>query len=186
MRVPRFLAPLAAAAALAVPPAPAQAVNSLTYAWTVDCARSTVTRTDELAGVTLPSGQYLVTVTGGCAFTRGGTSSVPVDTCVYPVATWGFPCVATGVTVENVPRDVCVVGGGIAHAQPCPGRDRGVYLPFCHGYFAVEVNGQCLSEVNHHVGLIDHAGGAMNARVLDSVYGDNTGTFVVTAVWTPL
>ena len=185
MRLTRILGTVAAVAALALPATPAQAVNTPAYTFTVDCNRASATSTSEL-GVTLPSGNYLVTVAGACTFTHQGVATVPVDTCVHPVSTWGYPCVDTGADVNGVPRDVCVIGVGIVNTEECVGRPRGVYLPFCYGAFTVVVNEQCLTTVTHNVGFVSHGGGAMTARVLDSVHGDNLGTFTVTAVWTPL
>lgn len=181
MRLPRLLAPVAGLAALAFPPAPAQAVNTLAYTFTVDC-RTGYATTGSL-GVTLPSGRYLVTVAGACSFSAGGTGSVPVDTCVHPLE--GLPCAQTGISVNNVPREACIVGLGIAYEQVC--QDRGVWLPYCDWWFTVKVNDQCLTTVPHTVGVINHNGGAMTARVLDgsTLYYDNVGTFTVTAVWTP-
>ena len=185
MRLTRILGTVAAAAALALPTAPAQAVNTPAFTFTVDCETGFAS-TGSL-GVTLPSGNYVVTVAGACSFAdRPPASWVPVDTCIHPLGS--LPCVSTGVTVSNVPRAVCMVGVGIVEAQACGDTARGVFQPLCDGYFTVKVDEQCLTTVPHTVGVIYHGGGAMTARVLDSTgdYWDNTGVFTVTAVWTPL
>lgn len=184
MRLPRVLWAAAAVAALAFPPAPAQAVNTLAYTFKVDCANPVNTST---ADVTLPSGRYLVTVAGACTFSNSADpASVPVDTCVHPLES--LPCVRTGASVDNVPRAACMVGAGAAYAYPCAGTERGVWQPACGGWFTVLVNHQCLTTVPHHVGVVTHDGGSMVARVVDSTgfHYDNVGVFTVTAVWTPL
>ena len=183
MRLTRILGTIAAVAALALSAAPAQAVNTLAYTFVVNCATGSASTGD--LGVTLPSGKYLVTVAGACTFSNGGTpASVPVDTCVHPLE--GYPCVSTGAAVNSVPRAACIVSAGIAYEQVC--NDRGVWQPLCDWWFTVKVNEQCLTTVPHTVGVIDHGGGAMTARVLDAAGSnwDNTGVFTVTAVWTPL
>lgn len=182
MRVTRILGAVAAVAVLALPSSPVQAVNTPVYTFVVNCA----TGSASTGGITLPSGQYLVTVAGACSFTYdlGATGSVPVDTCVDPVRS--LPCVSTGTAVNNVPAGACVVGVGVAYSRICDGWARGLYVPSCFAGLTVTVNDQCLTTVPHTVGVIDHAGGAMTAKVLDSGHWNNLGAFTVTAVWTPL
>lgn len=179
MRITRSLAAFATVAALAMPAAPSHALSSLAITFTVDCANPNGASTGSL-GIDMPSGRYLVTVAGACSFTKV-PGDVPVSTCLHGLPQ---PCVDTGVYVRGVPGEACIVGVGIRYVQVC--QDRGVWDPGCSWWFTVQVDGQCLTTVPHQVGIVNHPGGPMTAKVLDGPYGDNTGTFVVTAVWTPL
>lgn len=180
MRFVRILAPMAAVAALALPASPARAVNTPVYTFTVDCAVGTASTAG--LGVELPSGRYLVTVAGACSYDGDIDRTVPVSTCLHPLE--AYPCVNTGVSVSNVPGEACIVGAGTVYAQTCV--DRGVWQPLCDWWFTVKVNDQCLTTVPHQVGIVQHNGGAMTARVVDGNYADNIGVFTVTAVLTPL
>ena len=180
MRLTRILGAFAAVAVLALPSSPAQAVNTPVYTFVLDCATGSASTGD----IWLPSGRYVVTVAGACSFAHGATGTIPVDTCVNPLTS--LPCVSTGANVNGVPSTVCVIGVGIAYEQICNGWSRGVYLPSCYTDLTVVVNEQCLTTVPHTVGVINHGGGAMTARVADNGHFNNLGAFTVTAVWTPL
>lgn len=160
---------------------PAHSLNPQTWTWVVDCRDADGVNTTETLGTTLPSGVYLVSVEGACSHTGTGLQDLNVGTpCTVPLV-GPVPC-TTAATIHNVPAAACsqdtTAGINVVPCSPALGQP-----PSC--FDTVLVDGQCL--VSGTVGLVTHgANTGMTARFLDTIYGDNTGFFVVTAALTPL
>jgi hypothetical protein len=177
-RLTRILAPLAAAAALAAPTQAAHAASTLTYVFAVPCTSGATV--SPVAGLTMPSGTYAVTVTGACTFNDdlSRTTSTTVATpCSAPVA-GPVPC--TSNTVSNIPLPVCEVTTGSVAVRGCPPASSTSLGDCVNIYVAVDTT--CVNGF----ALMHHSEGAMTARFVDGNYADNHGALVVTAVWTPL
>lgn len=172
----RIAVPIVLLLAFSVVPAPAQGVNTITYALVVPCWDADGVSSGPL--VTMPSGIYAITITGACDF---GThlapgNSVPVNTPCSVPPVQNIPCIS-GASVD-VPAAACLVSASVVWTY-C-GAQTGVLS--CAQQHVV-VNNQCFPL---GTGLLAHGGGPVSARYVDSIYSDNVGAFVVTFQFTPL
>lgn len=174
----RLLAGCALAAGAVVPGTGAHALQTVAFTFVVPCDSSSGTSSGALD---MPTGVYAVTVVGACVHNTTQSSSVALGTpCTLPVV-GTVPC--AGTTVHNVPPAACHTTTGFVRTD-CSGAPAGVRTETC-GELYVEVAGDC---VPGQAGFVVHEAplSPMTARFSDSVYSDNAGTLVVTAVWTLL
>ncbi|HVF04353.1 MAG TPA: hypothetical protein VNA20_05910 [Frankiaceae bacterium] len=178
MRLPRLPRAVVAATALAwsLGAAEASAAQTLAFTFVIPCNTGSMTTP---AGITLPSGRYLVTVAGACSvnLTDSFSTTVPGTPCTAPVV-GTIPCTSP-VPVNNVPGPLCRVTNGTVTVNGCYGTTTWVG---CGGH-RITINGAC---VNGPAATVWFGGGPMTATFNDSNYADNAGAFVVTVAWTPL
>jgi hypothetical protein len=166
---------------------PTEAVNLPAYTWLVACHDENGVASNEVLDVTLPNGIYLVTAVGLCSPHGLNDWGTTVGTPCSTTTTGSIPCVT--LTAQNLPGQACWESVLAASVNVCAPSAPTAGLTGC-GLYGVTVstdgqaNDQCLSL--GAAGLVSHAGGPMRARFTDDAYADNTGSFLVTAVFTPL
>lgn len=175
MRLTRVLTALALGVS-ALLPSGAQAAQTLAFTFVVPCSDADGVWSHETAGLTLPNGWYAVATAGVCTVGHTGYA-VPVGT---PCVVQGVPVPCVSTTIANLPNAVChtSTGGVSTDCVPQPS----ARLTNC-GMYSVVVAGDCVTSQG---GLVHHTGGSMNARFVDTVYGDNVGYLLVTVAFTPL
>lgn len=179
----RLIGLLAASALVCLPgsAAPANALQSLAYAFVVDCKAPG--GTDSLVG--LPNGTYVVTIAGGCSIHDNIGFPVGATPCSVPVV-GTVPCLSPITTINNFPGEACGWSTGAVEVNVlCPAGTVPA-LVGC-GLLYVAIDGVCLNgQAGLHYRPPSLGGAPMNVRFVDSNYADNDGALLVTVVWTPL
>lgn len=181
-RAVRLLFAAAVAVASIAVASPANAVDTVSFTWTVPCNDANGVGTNEYDMYFIP-GAYVVTATGACTLDDNSLYGFGATTPCTALLVGAIPC--AGATVSNLPGEACWTTFSAVQTHPCAPAGATVNGACSPYTIRITTTGDtCLNlapGVAGFVAITTATPLSMRAVLVDCCHSDNTGYFVITA-----